>query len=103
MRSLRPAARAPAPQSANEIEETLKRVSSHPGARRPHARAPAAPVLRTALTRVGAPCAAQCARAGVQGLIVVNADGIPIRTTLDNETSVQARAPPRVHAPQPLR
>jgi hypothetical protein len=28
----------------------------------------------------------------VQGLIVVNADGIPIRTTLDNETSVQARS-----------
>jgi len=28
---------------------------------------------------------------GVQGLVVVNADGIPIRTTMDHDSSVQAR------------
>jgi hypothetical protein len=27
----------------------------------------------------------------VQGVIVINADGIPIRTTLDHKTSVQVR------------
>ena len=32
-----------------------------------------------------------CACAGVLGLVVVNADGIPIRTTMDNASSVQAR------------
>jgi predicted regulator of Ras-like GTPase activity (Roadblock/LC7/MglB family) len=28
----------------------------------------------------------------VQGVLIINADGIPIRTTLDHETSVQARS-----------
>ena len=40
----------------SEVEETIKRISSHKG---------------------------------VIGLIVVNQEGIPIRTTLDNSTTVQ--------------
>jgi hypothetical protein len=93
----RPPARA---QSASEIEETLKRVSAYPGAARSALRSPSLPIFRCvdaaatlrAHARLPAPLP-PCFFAGVQGLIVVNADGIPIRTTLDNETSVQARAP----------
>lgn len=40
----------------SEVEETMRRIQSHPG---------------------------------VIGIIVVNSDGIPIRTTLDNSTTVQ--------------
>ncbi|KAI9136612.1 hypothetical protein BKA69DRAFT_1033436, partial [Paraphysoderma sedebokerense] len=43
----------------SEVEETLKRLSSHKG---------------------------------VQGIVVVNSEGIPIRTTLDNSLTVQYSA-----------
>ena len=98
MTAPRAAAPRPPPQSSSEIEETLKRVSAYPGA--PRARVlPAAlrlgrafriPTRERSLPLTLLP-AALATPPGVQGLIVINADGIPIRTTLDPETSVQVR------------
>ena len=62
------------------MEETLKRVGSHPGASWQTGNNSRALVLFD-----GRRCS------GVQGLVVVNADGIPIRTTMDHDSSVQAR------------
>lgn len=44
------------------------------------------------LTRDAAVLSSSRGATGVHGLIIVNADGIPIRTTLDHETSVQYAA-----------
>ena len=52
-----PITNAPFPQS--EVEETIKRLSSHKG---------------------------------VEGIVIVNMEGIPIRTTLDNDKTVQYAA-----------
>ncbi|KAL3895136.1 MAG: hypothetical protein SGCHY_004880 [Lobulomycetales sp.] len=49
----------PSPQYVSEVEETIKRLSSHKG---------------------------------VEGIVVVNMEGIPIRTTLDHDKTVQHAA-----------
>lgn len=65
------------------MEETLKRINSHKG--------------KGALRTGGAcllcfPLLNRLWSAGVLGVVIVNSEGIPIRTTLERQYAVQVRA-----------
>lgn len=76
-------------QGTSDVDETIRRITSHKGEPLSHVQYVILSLNSSWHVCAHLNAALDCA--GVLGVLIVNADGIPIRTTMENNISVQVR------------